>query len=789
MLIDLTCPAEVFQAVLPTEDIPAVSLTLFNLGDRIIVSVEVTLKLLAGNGAEKERVTYRGRALNGRPHSTFTMNVPCTGGRGVRRADVLVTKVWYNDNAVWRRDLANSIEYTPNELPISKALTDLKFAAGETAVGYPSQQDRLWVCVCGRPNPEGEEICARCRRGKSLVFSMFSREAVETQISQRERQLDITTRNVREDTARMQRIREEEYNRKKDRRGRRIMLAACLAASWIIAAVVLCIGAPALKMWSASRALDGGNAEAAAAALEAIGDFPGAKERLLDARWEIAKQKAAAAMTKAQLREAAELLRALPEKEGSAALAEEMELRLAMLLMSEGRIKEAREAASQVSPENPGRIELENGCLFSEAQTAMNQGDYAAAREILLALGDYPKAAELAAECVYQPALLLIAEGKYDEAIDALSRIPNHPDSRTKTLECHYRKGFAAEEAGELETAATEYLMAVGYEDAAERMENVVLTRAEILFSEGDTEEAQKLFASLPGNARAEERNDECLYLLAKQAKKAKNYSRVLELLDALPEGYGDTSSWDTILAYREAEKAAERGETLEAAGKYEQAGDWYDAKEQAEAQYDLYYGERAQAAREAADTEDYTMAVTILETMELDHLPEKYRDLEKLFETCLREAAVQLFRDGRPYEAERYFRRMKDTKRAEQWLNNACYKIPGTWKDREGNVVAVFLKDNTCEIDGERFTFLVPDSYTVLTAGTGSGEMTVTFRISDLTTRSMTLRDVREGKNRTWELRREEEKPDGDPGEPDGENDDGDESPEDDIFAVKDGE
>ncbi len=103
--------------------------------------------------------------------------------------------------------------------------------------------------------------------------------------------------------------------------------------------------------------------------------------------------------------------------------------------------------------------------------------------------------------------------------------------------------------------------------------------------------------------------------------------------------------------------------------------------------------------------------------------------------------------------------------------------------------MVAVFLKDNTCEIDGERFTFLVPDSYTVLTAGTGSGEMTVTFRISDLTTRSMTLRDVREGKNRTWELRREEEKPDGDPGEPDGENDDGDESPEDDIFAVKDGE
>ena len=53
MLIDLTCPAEVFQTALPTEEIPAVSLALYNLSDRVIVSVEVTLRLLGGNGAEK----------------------------------------------------------------------------------------------------------------------------------------------------------------------------------------------------------------------------------------------------------------------------------------------------------------------------------------------------------------------------------------------------------------------------------------------------------------------------------------------------------------------------------------------------------------------------------------------------------------------------------------------------------------------------------------------------------------------------------------------------------------
>ena len=47
MLIDLSCPAEIFRAELPTEEVPAASLLMFNLSDRIIASAEVTLRLLA----------------------------------------------------------------------------------------------------------------------------------------------------------------------------------------------------------------------------------------------------------------------------------------------------------------------------------------------------------------------------------------------------------------------------------------------------------------------------------------------------------------------------------------------------------------------------------------------------------------------------------------------------------------------------------------------------------------------------------------------------------------------
>ena len=133
--IDLTCPAEIFRAALPTEDIPAATLTLFNLSDRVIASVEVLLRLLDASGNEMERVSYRGRALNGRPHSTFLLTVPCAVTEGLRGLDASVEKVWYADNETWRKDPANLVEYTPNNLPVAPALTNLKYAAGETAVG------------------------------------------------------------------------------------------------------------------------------------------------------------------------------------------------------------------------------------------------------------------------------------------------------------------------------------------------------------------------------------------------------------------------------------------------------------------------------------------------------------------------------------------------------------------------------------------------------------------------------------------------------------------------------
>ena len=107
--IDLTCPAEIFRTALPTETIPAATLTLFNLSDRVITSAEVLLRLLDEKGNELERLSFRGRALNGRPHSTFLLTAPCAATENLRAIDATIEKVWFADNDTWRRNPANAV--------------------------------------------------------------------------------------------------------------------------------------------------------------------------------------------------------------------------------------------------------------------------------------------------------------------------------------------------------------------------------------------------------------------------------------------------------------------------------------------------------------------------------------------------------------------------------------------------------------------------------------------------------------------------------------------------------
>ena len=559
MLVDLSCPVEIFRSLLPTEEIPAVSLTLYNLSDRTVASVEVTTILRGIGGGERERLTCRVRALSGRPRSTFSVTVPCTFVDGVKTVEVTVGKVWFTDNAVWRRDPDALVEVTPNVLPVSRALTNLKYVAGEIAVGYPSWQNGIWLCVCGRPNWERDEFCVRCGRERETVFAHFNREAVESQLEQRERQLDLATRGAREDTARMQRIREEEYHQQKQRRGRRIFLAVCLLLTAGAVAVSFFWGAPALKLQAARYALSQGDPAGARETALALGDFADARKLIQECDGLLAENRAKEAESPEELLKAAKELRAMPERENALPLAEQSELKAAALLLETGRWKEAEEAISRLPADNEERKKLEEQCLFEEAKELLEQGNYEEARVLFLSLENYPEAVGLASECIYLPALDQMTAGLWEDAISRLSQISDYKDSRTLIKRCHYMLGLAWEADGDLEAAGVEYLLAGDYGDGDARVrgQQVVYVLAEQAYDRGDLTKAQQLYASIPEYEDAQEKNYSCCYALAEKAMKETEYNRALELLQELPEDYRDTGSLRIQAAYHAAKDAA----------------------------------------------------------------------------------------------------------------------------------------------------------------------------------------------------------------------------------------
>lgn len=599
MYIDLTCPAEVFRTILPTEEIPAAALTLFNLSDRVITSAEVMLRLIDKRGMETEKLSYRGRALNGRPHSTFMMTVPCAAA-GVCAAEVSVEKVWFQDKDVWRRNPANAIEYTPNALPVSRALTNLQYVAGDTAVGFPALENGLWICVCGRPNPEEETTCVRCGRNRDTVFARCNPEAVEAAVSMREKQLDLNTRSMREDTIRLQRIREEEYRAKQTRRKRRIRIAVCLALAIGLCAGIHFAGVPGLQLLAGRRALDSGNPEGAKQVFERLGTFGGADQLIPACDWAIARAKADAAATPEEMAEASAMLRAIEDNAEAVWKADETDLARARLLLARGERTAAEEALALV-PEGTGdRDSLMREIRMAEAKEKLEAGEYDAARAIFLELSDLPGTADLAAECLYRPAEKCMADEDWDGAIALLSRIPDYRDSRSLTLQCHYRKAAALEEAGNLEAAAAEYLMAGSWGDAAERTANITMKQADALFEAGDLRGAHALYASLPDNPECAEKDKACRLSLARDAVNSMEYTLALELLEGVPDSEEDAGTM------------------------------------RAEASY--------QKAKTAVKQEEWETAVSLLAPLDRQALRKKYKDIENLYLAACEGAGIEAY-------------------------------------------------------------------------------------------------------------------------------------------------
>ena len=532
---------------------------MYNLSDKLVISCEVTLLLQGQDGEELERLIYRAHALEGRPRSVFPMVVPVEESLHPTGLEVIIEKVWYDDNDVWRRGKGSLCEYTSNALPNGRNLELLRFVAGSNAVGYPENQDGVWVCVCGRPNPPYLHTCVRCQRSREQVFARYNKEAIEKIAAQRDQQLALKAKAAREDASRLQLEREQEYDKKKKKQRRAMKITAIAAAGVAVAYGVVFHGIPYLRYQGAVSAFENGDYAGAQSVFADMAGYADADAYVLRCRYEAAQDQLDAG-DEESLTQAAAAFRELADYENSAAFAQEADYRLGKLLLSQGKAQEAADIFTALGDYADCADQLK-ACDYLLAKKMLDQGDYLEAQVAFEALGDYSDAPDLAKEAIYQSGKAALEQSDWDNAILYLSQSTGYQDTDTLLPQAHYGKALALQAEGDYTQAGEHFLAAGDYQDAQDQAIACIYAPAKEAMDSGDYATAAELFGKIPDYEDSSELYITCTYEVAQTAMKDQEYNRALGLLNTIPETYEDVFDLKMDCLYLPGVAALEKGE------------------------------------------------------------------------------------------------------------------------------------------------------------------------------------------------------------------------------------
>ena len=590
--IDLTSPVEILACELPKSDYAACDLTLFNLSGDQVTSVEATLTLQDENGEEIARVIHRARSLNGAPDKAFIMTIPTDSMTRARGWEATIDKVWFDNSSIWRRSRVSALtEYEPNDLEPSNALNNLRAIAGEDAVGYPSEQEGLWVCVCGRPNDNQVPVCARCGRSRAEVFTHCTQSAVEQTLAAHESRLSEQRKQTLADSSAKQLKREEEF--KKQRKKRRIIIAATTAVAVLAGGsyVTLAKLSPHMRYTSAIEAFNSGEYQQAEEAFLALEDYANSANYVLQCRYESAKAQLENGSAQ-DIAAARETFVALGDYQDAAALVSECDYQQALLLLEDSDTENARAMFTALGDYQDSARKVQE-IDYQNAAKLLENGDYEQARAAFAALGDMDDALTQIDESWRREALEAINANNPDAALALLENIPNHAETAALTQQAHYIKGTALRAEGNIDEAAASFALAGDYEDAAQQANECFYAPAMEAYANGQYDRAAELLSRIRGYEDADDKWTIATYESAKTALHDLEYNRATELLNALPEDYEDVADLRKECIYRPAMAAYDRGEYETALGMFNQIADYADAAAQIQGCQYAIAGER----------------------------------------------------------------------------------------------------------------------------------------------------------------------------------------------------
>lgn len=666
--IDLSCPAELRKYELPRENYPACDLMLYNLARKTITSVEVTLSLILQD-EKLDRVVYRAHDLDGRSGTVFAVTVPAGEKTAADRVEVVIDKVWFDDNSIWRRSKTPMTEYVPNDLPAGKALEFLHFFAGKDAVGYPEEREDLWMCLCGRPNPLGEPVCIRCHRTRQELFSRFTREKVEQEAKQHEQRMRLITKSALEYTSQIQLQREQEYLAKQKKKKKIIAIACGVAAAALLAYGTVFHVVPLMKYQNACKLMEAGLYPSAEKAFLAMTDYRDAADKATDCRYLQAKTLLAENKDES-LTQAKALFTELGEYEDSADLALEADYLLAGRLLAAGKPEGAEDLYMSLGDYKDSAQQVKE-CRFQRAEALLEKGSYEEAKALYQVLGDYGTSAERLPLCDYRPALQLLEDGKYDEAMAAFTALGDYQDCPALLKQAAYGKAAAQEAEGQLAEAAETYLLAADYEDAAAKASECFYQAAETAFNAGNDDLAALLYGRILDYKDSADKYTATAYHSAARAINDKEYQRAAALLAALPEGTPDPDNLKQEVIYQPALGALEAGRYQEAVDGFLQLDRYKDSRAKLrQARYGL--------AQQLAEQGEYQQAIDLF-TLLAD-----YKDSKSLAKAARYQWAQALQDAGSYEEAISLYTQLRNYKESPDRLKQCKYLQAGVLMEQK---------------------------------------------------------------------------------------------------------
>ena len=606
MKSDLTCPVEVVHVAIQreTEDTNENGQILclidfFNLSDKVIDSIQMNIICF---DAEEKRIGGRlvRAGAHGEPRENFSGAFAPEHVENVARVEASVEKVWYQDGVIWRREERNVREYTPNALPPGRELDRLRSVAGPDAVGYAREDDKVWLCVCGRANRTSDDSCLRCGRDRAHTVKAYSFAAIDSTLGRKERMLEEQTRETlrRSSEQTVEQMKAVQKKRKKQKKRLRTAILMLALAALLLAAARW--GVPYAVSLFAQDKLDRGLA-ADAKELYALIDRYWPEEFGAKAGMDAAEQKIIDGLMNVGTDAAYEQAALRAAAIGDTAREEKAVIARAELAAANGDTGAAEALLAPLEDNEEAQSALRR-LIYDVAKAAKEKLDYPTAIARFDSLGDYEDAAAQKTDSIDLYGRQLMREGKYQAACDQFMQIADTGDAIALIRQCRYALGLEKQQAGDYEEAAALFESLGIYEDAQTRGQICRYTAGTNALSAGELEKAAEQLLAAGDYQDAAQKFADVATTLGNAALEAGDNQTAIGWLEQLPESE-ETQTALNRAVYAYAEQLAADGQKEAAATEFYSLGAYQDAADRGNAlEYELAVSERAGDVHSALD-------------------------------------------------------------------------------------------------------------------------------------------------------------------------------------------